>query len=210
MDNNKNINSPNNLSEPENKILEAAKKVFIQKGFDGATMQEIADVAGINKALLHYYFRKKEILFKTIFQQAFSEFVPNIQEVISSDKPLRKKIKSFIEGYIDLLTKNPYLPIFILNELSQRPEKLITIIKSSGLNPSLIIKNFDKSLQEAGIKSYPIKHLLVNILSMCIFPVVAKPVISSFLFDGNDKSYQLFIQQRKKYIYDFIIKALKI
>ncbi|HOQ48773.1 MAG TPA: TetR/AcrR family transcriptional regulator [Candidatus Kapabacteria bacterium] len=74
-------------------------------------MQEIADVAGINKALLHYYFRKKEILFKTIFQQAFSEFVPNIQEVISSDKSLRQKIKLFVDSYLDLLMNNPYLPI---------------------------------------------------------------------------------------------------
>jgi len=210
MDKNNKNHHFNTLSETENRILDAAKKVFIQKGFYGATMQEIADVAGINKALLHYYFRKKEILFKTIFQQAFSEFVPNIQEVISSDKSLRQKIKLFVDSYLDLLMNNPYLPIFILNELSQRPEKLIAIIKSMGLNPSLIIKNLGKSLQEAGIKSYPVKHLLANILSMCIFPVVAKPIISSFLFDGNEKAYQLFIQQRKKYVYDFIIKALGI
>lgn len=200
----------NNLSETEIKILEAAKKIFLIKGFDGATMQEIADEAGINKALLHYYFRKKEILFKTVFQQVFKVFIPNIQQLMSSDKPIKTKIKLFVEAYMDLLIQNPYLPNFILNELSKRPENLVNIIKGLGINPSLIIKNLEKSLQTSNIKNYPVKHLLINILSMCIFPVVAKPLVTSFLFDGDENSYSSFIAQRKKYIYDFLIRALNL
>ncbi|HOJ38271.1 MAG TPA: helix-turn-helix domain-containing protein [Ignavibacteriales bacterium] len=203
-------NNIQNLSEVELNILNSAKEVFIQKGFDGANMQEIADKAGINKALLHYYFRKKELLFKEVFKMALIDFIPNIQQIMVSDKPLKTKIKIFVESYIDMLQKNPYLPNFIINELSRRPENLLSIIKELGLNPTLMIKSFEMSMKEAGVKLYLVKHLLINILSMCIFPVVAKPIISNFLFDNNTANYEAFIKQRKKFVYEFIIKALEL
>ena len=72
-------------ADTEQLILEAAKKVFFNKGFDGARMQEIADVAGINKALLHYYFRSKDKLFEAIFFDAFQQFIPRVVENMNAD-----------------------------------------------------------------------------------------------------------------------------
>ena len=76
----------------EKTILEAAKKVFLDKGFDGARMQEIADEAGINKALLHYYFRSKDKLFDAIFEEAFKQFLPNISDIMVSDISIEEKV----------------------------------------------------------------------------------------------------------------------
>ena len=98
----------------EEKILDAAQTVFTRKGMDGARMQEIANEAGINKALLHYYFRSKQKLFEAIFKQVFKQIFPDIKAFIHSEIPLEKKLGIFVEKYIDLLMKNPFLPSFSL------------------------------------------------------------------------------------------------
>ncbi|HNV95329.1 MAG TPA: helix-turn-helix domain-containing protein [Bacteroidales bacterium] len=198
------------LSETEIKILDAAKKIFIEKGFDGASMQDIANEAGINKALLHYYFRKKEFLFQAIFKQALFDFIPNIMISMTSNEPFLVKLKVFIENYIEMLTKHPHIPIFILHELSRRPENLVSIIKSMGVNPQIILSIFEKEIKEAGGEYYPPEHLIINTLAMCIFPFAAKPIISSFIFNQNEEEFQKFISERKQLVYDFIIKALKL
>ena len=94
----------------EEKILNAAQRVFVEKGMDGARMQEIANEAGINKALLHYYFRTKQKLFEAIFKKVFKSILPNIMEMVHSDLPIEKKLEIFIEKYIELLLKNPFVP----------------------------------------------------------------------------------------------------
>ncbi|GAB4449819.1 MAG: TetR/AcrR family transcriptional regulator [Bacteroidales bacterium] len=198
------------LSEAEIKILDAAKKIFIEKGFDGASMQDIATEAGINKALLHYYFRKKEYLFQAIFKQALSNFIPNVMQLMTSNEPFVIKLKLFLNNYIDLLTQHPHIPIFILHELSRRPENLVVLIKSMGLNPTILISIFEKEIKEAGGEYYPPIHLIINTIAMCIFPFAAKPIISSFIFNQNEEEYQKFISERKQLVYDFIIKALKL
>lgn len=109
----------------EQRILSAAKKVFISKGMAGARMQDIADAAGINKALLHYYFRSKEKLFEMIFKEVVKEFLPKINLIFESDKNLFEKIDMFCTEYIEQIRKTPYLPVFILNEINQQPEVLI-------------------------------------------------------------------------------------
>ncbi len=101
------------IDEPaEQRILSAAKKVFINKGMTGARMQDIADAAGINKALLHYYFRSKEKLFETIFKEAVQGFLPRVNQIFESNKTIFEKIEMFCKEYIDQIRKTPYLPIF--------------------------------------------------------------------------------------------------
>src|SRR5271156_3051845 len=102
----------------EQRILAAAKKVFLLKGMDGARMQDIADEAGINKALLHYYFRSKEKLFEVIFREAMDQLFPRIIGILNADKPLFDKIESFCGEYVGMLLNNPYLPMFVMNEVN--------------------------------------------------------------------------------------------
>lgn len=198
------------LSETEIKILEAAKKVFIEKGFDGASMQDIANEAGINKALLHYYFRKKEFLFKAIFKQALYSFIPNLLQVIQSNESIRVKLKMFVDNYTDMLLLNPHIPVFVLHEFSRRPEILVSAIKELGVNHAMILQNMEKGVVEAGGTAYPAKHLLVNMLAICIFPFAAKPILTMMLFSGNDEEYQKFASERKQLVYEFLLKALNL
>ena len=106
----------------EIEILNAAKEIFQQKGMDGARMQEIADKAKINKALLHYYFRSKQLLFEAVFKNAFALLAPQLNNILNDDSNLFEKIIKFTDSYIAFVTKHPYLPNFVIQELNKNPE----------------------------------------------------------------------------------------
>lgn len=127
-------NSQTREPDTERRILEAAAKVFMLRGKLGASMQDIADEAGINRTLLHYYFRNKDKLFDTVFDKLFAQVFPAIAHIMSSERPFLEKIELFIEAYSNLLQENPYLPVFIIQEITLNPERLAGVIKDMGLN----------------------------------------------------------------------------
>jgi TetR/AcrR family transcriptional regulator len=193
----------------EQAIIEAAKKVFILKGMEGARMQEIANEAGINKALLHYYFRSKDKLFEGIFTEAFQKLVPNILELLDSELPLFEKIEMFAGKYIETFIENPLVPGFIMHELSRDPDKIVNVIRNVGIKPEIFVRQIDKEIEKGTVIPVNPYHLIVNMLAMCIFPFVATPILMNVLFDNNAETYRLFIQQRKKDVPEFIINAIK-
>lgn len=193
----------------EEKIIEAARKVFVKKGMAGARMQEIADEAGINKAMLHYYFRNKEILFETIFMQAAGKLFSKITVVFESNLPLFDKIRKFVEMYMDIMTENPYLPMFVLNEINQNPERFYKKMTKE-LNfpkPVLLLEQVQAEIKKGIIKPINPLQLLMNIISGTIFPFMAKPLFQMHI--GLDEwQFQQFMAQRRKEYADFIINAI--
>ncbi len=194
----------------EVQILNAAKKVFLKKGYDGARMQHIADEAGINKALLHYYFRSKDKLFDAIFDEAFSQFFPNISTLMMSDQAFEKKIRGFVSHYIDTMLKNPHLPSFVMHELQRKPERIVGLIRQSGIDPETLGQLIEKEVAAGKMRPIPFPHLIVNLVSMCIMPFAARPIIEGFVFNGNTRAYDHFLSERKTAVADFIINSLKL
>jgi len=193
----------------EIKILDAAKNVFQSKGMDGARMQEIADTAGINKALLHYYYRSKQLLFDAVFKNAFKLLAPQLNAILNDDSSVEDKIKNFTFNYISFFIKHPYLPNFIFQELNRNPE-FISKIKKSSEFPN--IEKFKKKLNseiEKGIL-VPIKaeQLFINILALNVFPFVAAPLIKA-ITNSDDKAYKQLIEDRKTEVATFIISSIK-
>ncbi len=194
----------------EEKIIRAAKKVFMQHGMAGARMQCIADEAGINKALLHYYFRSKEKLFIIVFQKAVQEAIPQIIKVFNTEAHLFEKIRVFVREYLDFISENPYLPMFIMHELSSRPEHLKKLLSSVKVDNSFIFNDIQKEVDKGTIKPIKPIHLLVNIISLCVFPVVAKPMITEFFIPNSDyDNYAQFLEERKEVVADFVINSIK-
>lgn len=194
----------------ETRILESAKRVFQQKGMGGARMQEIADEAGINKALLHYYFRSKDKLFEAVFLDTLQQLGPQIQELLMADLPLFEKIDQFIERYIDLLLERPYLPSFVLYELNRDPDHLIQLITSTGVSPKpiLLFNQIQQEIEEGNIKAIQPMDLVLNIISMCIFPFAAAPMVKG-LFKIDHDTFKMVLQYRKKTIKEFVHNALR-
>jgi len=201
-------------SEKENteeKILEAAKKVFVTKGNDGARMQEIADEAGINKSLLHYYYRSKEKLFSAVFQFAFKKFAPNLMGVFEDEGDIFTKISSFIHSYIDIIAKNPFIPMFILNEVNKKNAGFVgIIIKNSGINIDILEKIIENEIKKGTIKPTDAKHLIVNIIALCVFPFISRPIVQVVVFNDDKKEYDLFLESRKTEVSNLIINSIKL
>lgn len=194
----------------EEQILEAARIVFIRKGFDGARMQEIADEAGMNKALLHYYYRSKDRLFEAVFNEAFGKFVPKLGYILNTEGSLKDKIEDFIDVYIDMLNANPYIPMFILHEINRDPQRVITLMKQTGIKPEKFIQIIEREIKNRNIRRVSPYHLLVNMLSLCIFPFAGRPIIQGMLFNNNKKEFDKFLSERKEEIRKCIFNSIEL
>jgi AcrR family transcriptional regulator len=194
------------------KIFKAATQVFEEKGYSGAKMQEIADRAGINKALLHYYFRSKDQLFMSVFQVLVSKMFEKMIALFRADISFREKIKLFLGQHIDFLMKNPKLPLFLLNEMSVNPslnESVRQSLKYGELR-DLIYEKHSKELKGYGIKKSDMPQLMITIVSMSIFPFAAREMIAVMIPQMIDnRKFNAFMEERKEFAVDFILTALK-
>jgi AcrR family transcriptional regulator len=199
-----------NDGSTEQAILDAAKKVFLKKGMAGARMQDIANEAGINKALLHYYFRSKDRLFEVIFIEAAQKLFPRINEIFNSDEPLFEKIERFCDEYISVVMESPYLPLFVLNEINRDPEHFLrkVWVGRSKPNPAKFLAQMEKEARKGTIKRISPVHLMMNLVSMTIFPFVAKPMFQLNL-GMSESQFRTFMEQRRKEIPKFIIEAIR-
>lgn len=199
-------------NQTEKLVLEAAMKVFTQKGYAAARMDDIAKEANINRALLHYYFRSKDKMFDLIFEQKVKEFFSGLGQILFSDRKLEDVIREMVKHEITLIVANPYLPLFVLQELQQSPERLLNHAKASGMSPNLILKRFSVLVNDA-IRSKTINkiepgQLLINIMSLCIYPMIAKPVLKSVL-ELDDKKFDNMMAQRIGQVSEFILLSIK-
>lgn len=200
----------NKDSNTEEKIVLAAEKVFIEKGMAGARMQQIADEAGINKALLHYYYRSKEKLFSLVFRTAIKALVPNlVKSYKTGEGSFEDKIRKFVDAYLTMIEKNPHIPGFVIHELNNRPDKLIEMLSELNIDISFIINDIESEIEKGNIKPIDPTHLIMNIVSMCIFPIVARPMVTGIFFQGDKTAYKEFIKSRKDHVADFIIDSIK-
>ncbi|HEX2683721.1 MAG TPA: TetR/AcrR family transcriptional regulator [Ferruginibacter sp.] len=194
----------------EQKILAAAKKVFMKRGMAGARMQDIADEAGINKALLHYYFRDKEKLFELVFTEEAQKFFPKINRIFESDEALEKKLADFVEEYVNEIRENPFLPWFVLNEINRDPDAFLSRImtKENRPKPFKLLAQIEQEGGKGRIKRTDPRHLLLNLLSVTIFPFIAKPMLTRNL-GISDKDFDRMMEERKKQIPQFIMDSLR-
>ncbi|MBP6757180.1 MAG: TetR/AcrR family transcriptional regulator [Bacteroidia bacterium] len=194
----------------ENEILKAAKEIFHVKGMDGTRMQEIADKAKINKALLHYYYRSKQLLFEAVFKSAFSLLAPQLNKVLNDESDLFEKITKFTENYISFVIKHPYLPNFVIQELNRNPEFLLKLRAEKNF-PSIdkFKLQVSDAITEGVIKPISAEQLFINIISLNIFPFIGEPLLMALVNVDKD-SYNKILENRKTEVASFIINSIKI
>ena len=193
----------------EEKIFEAAFRVFQLKGFKGARMQEIADEAGINKAMLHYCFKNKELLFEAVFMNAFGKLAPQINEIFKSQDSIFEKIKKFTDSYISFVMDYPFLPQFIIQEMNNNPEFVTKFLKKENRpDPTKLIHQIENEIKLGILKPINPKQLLIDIFSMTVFPFAAQALLKGMIQVSNEEFMQL-MEERKKYIYEQIITSIK-
>jgi TetR/AcrR family transcriptional regulator len=199
-----------NDKQTEEKIFESATEVFIEKGMDGTRMQDIADHAGINKSLLHYYYRSKDRLFNAVFEkiagQLFKKFAPVFDENLS----LEEKIRFFFREHITFLQKNPRLPSFLLNELNRNPARIKKLIQRIDINKlwTTLEAQHKEELEKYNITRENIPQLMSSIAAMSVFPFAGRAIIASIM-EKMGYNFDDYIEKRKEYAADFVIGALK-
>jgi AcrR family transcriptional regulator len=197
----------NNELNSEQNILEAAKKVFLQNGMKQTTMQKIADEAGVNKALLHYYFRNKESLYLAVFSGVVKAAIPSMAGILIARQPLAITISRFISAYFNLLESNQYLANFMIMDLQQNPERVIQ--QFTQISPQRLFRIINYKLRKEGIGHISAEHLMVNTVALCIFPFIIRPMIDGVIFRNNEVSKTAFLKEHKQVVIDFVLKVLK-
>lgn len=193
----------------EERILLAARQVFVKKGYEGARMQEIADVAGINKSLLHYYYRNKDKLFESIFSEAFFRIIPKILQVFASELTLEQKIDRVVNEYLDLLEAEPFLPGFVLNELGRKPDYLEELFSQSGVDFKIPLRILGEQIRARGGQEIPPLQFLVNLISTCVFPFVARPLLEKVLEKQGTEDFGAFIAWRRAHIKKMVFNSIQ-
>jgi TetR/AcrR family transcriptional regulator len=199
-----------NERQTEEKIFEAATDVFVEKGMDGTRMQDIATHAGINKALLHYYYRTKDQLFNAVFEKIagkiFKRFAPVFDETLS----LEEKIRFFYKEHIAFLQANPRLPGFLLNEVNRNPERIKNLLKNVDFDNIWlkIFQQHEEELKKYNITKTSMPQLMISIAALSVFPFAAKGILEGIL-EKTGHSFNDYMEERKEYAADFVINAIK-
>jgi AcrR family transcriptional regulator len=197
--------TPEDLSTEE-RILTAARTVFTSKGYAATRTRDIAEAAGINLALLNYYFRSKEKLFHLIMaekvQQLFGVIAPVVRDEHSS---LEAKLEQLAADYIDLLSANPDLPLFVLSEIRNNPQQFQDRL---GIDKLLIGSALLRQIQEKRPDINPLQFV-INMLGMCVFPFVGRSVL--FAAGATDQQqFDLMMTERKRLIPLWLKAMLKV
>ncbi len=198
----------------EQQIFNAALKVFSRKGKDGARMQEIADYAGINRALLHYYFRSKSKLYEAVFAHGFKQFIGGLSQSLRSERSFESSLRTFVHGYMDYLCEHQDMARLMINEcLSGGPtleSYLSAAIEKREEFPGLLMEDRIRQAIEAGeIREVDPQHTMLTIVSACLFPFIALPTVRLFHPEAVT-DFEEFVKERKQHIVDLILSGLRI
>ena len=204
--------------DTEQRILDAAHAVFVRRGTAGARMQEIAATAGVNQALLHYYFRSKEQLARAAFERAGSQLMPAIIRVMASDLAIEEKVARVVAIEIEHLSRAPYLPGYIISEVAHHPERVPQLIAAMthGLTPEQIRprlfarlkRQIARRVAAGDMRPITPESFMVNLVSLCIFPFAARPMLQAMLAVDDD-GFARFIARRRTDLVEFFLGALR-
>ncbi len=196
--------------QTKEKIFESATEVFTEKGMDGARMQDIANHAGINKALLHYYFRTKDRLFDAVFEKVAGKIFMKFAPVFEKNLTLEEKIRFFFREHISFLQKNPRLPGFILNEVNRNPSRFKKILKSVEITKlwQMLEEQHKDELNDYNLTKEAMPQIMTTIAAISVFPFAAKGLINA-IFETSGIDFENYIEERKDFAAEFVIRALK-
>lgn len=193
----------------EERIKAAARKVFHQKGFAGTRTRDIAEEAGINHAMLNYYFRSKEKLFEMVMMETMAQFFKGVNLMLNDENTsLDEKIDLIVSNYVDLLLKEPELPTFILNEVRPNPQAFVeqNPIKEA-LTHSVLTRQYAEAVARGEITEPNLMQAILNVIGLVIFPFIAKPILTSIV-NIPEEQYKALMLQRKTLIPQWIKATL--
>lgn len=192
----------------EAKIQDAARRVFIAKGFNGCSSREIAKEAGMNVALVNYYFKSKSHLFEIIISSVMKEFTLSLVDVFKSNLSLVNKIRILIEKEYDFLSKHPEIPNFIINELGKKDKSFFDCLDiASDIKATNIFAQVDEAQKNGEMRKIDLVSIMLLLMSNCHFPFMAKPMIQT-IHSLEDDAFKEHLMIHKQYVTEMLIHYL--
>ena len=184
----------------EERIKEAARKLFTEKGFDAVKTRDIAAEAGINLALLNYYFRSKQKLFDIVMIENFERFIKQLIPILGNeDLSLDEILVQVTASYIDMLKLNPGLPFFIMNEMRSDSNKLQHVKEKMTHVRARFLNRVEDTLLKKKLSRANLGHMMMNFMGLIIFPFVAQPILMR-VNNFNKKEFDALMEERKKLV----------
>lgn len=199
-------------SDTERQIFEAALEVFARKGKDGARMQEIADAADINKAMLHYYFRSKDRLYEEVFTFTMQRFMASFGAALEETPTFADTLRTFIDGYIEFARHNQDIIRLMMNENmtgGTMVKQHMARMKQADHAPPRVMTDKIRQAQDAGeIRGMDPDHLILTVVSGCLFFFIATPIVKT-MHEPARTDWNGFVEARKEHLFDLIYNGLR-
>lgn len=195
----------------EARIIEAAKRVFIRKGFVQTTMTDVANEAGIGRTALHYYFRTKEMLFDAVCGQLMGALFPNIKKVMDGEGTMLDKMPLIIKEYVAVLQLNMQFPVFIISEINRDPHHLYGVVLKNRelLQPILQLREqLTREMEEGIIRKMPLIDIITSFISMIIFPLLIRDPLTMIFLDGEEAKFKEYIRERTPRLINMMLMLL--
>ena len=203
--------------DTESRILDAAHVVFLRRGTAGARMTEIAREAGVNHALLHYYFRSKQRLAEAVFRRAIGQFFPVMLGILASELPLDEKVRRVAAAQIDMLLEHRFLPGYLIAELNHYPERAAQLVSTmAGSSPSTVRarlfgtigQQLDEAARSGALRPIAPQEFVLNLVSLIVYPFAARPLVMAIM-GLDDAAFDAMMDRRKIEIPMFFLAALR-
>jgi TetR/AcrR family transcriptional regulator len=203
--------------DAETRILEAAKRVFVRRGTAGARMQEIAAEAGVNSALLYYYFRSKQALAERVFLDAATHLFAVMTPLAAQGATIEELVHLFVETYIDTVRTVPFLPGYVVAEMHQHPERIQTLLaRAAGVSPAVLMQSalarihvlLQQGIEAGTVRSLTPRQALISVFAVTVMPFVARPILTT-LMGMDDEGFDAFLDERRRELPDFIMHGLR-
>lgn len=196
----------------ESRIIEAAKLMFVQRGYEATKMGDIATEVGISRTAMHYYFRTKEMLFEAIFSQLMGLLLPNMDMIMRENTGIMEKLPKIITLYLSTLQANPLFPIFVINELHRAPEHLYQAILKDPARIMPVVRlrrQMEEEMEQGLLKKIPVIYVVSTLMGLLIFPLLARNPLTAIFMDGDDEQFQTFLSERKPFVIDVMRRLLE-
>ena len=192
----------------EAKIKDAARRVFISKGFNGCTSREIAKEAGMNVALVNYHFQSKGHLFDLVVSSVMEDFTLSMIDIFHTNMPLINKARIFIDKEYEFLSKYPEIPNFIVNELGKKDKSFFECLDiKDKLFETKIFDQIEEAQKNGEMRKIDIVSIMLLMMSNCHFPFIAKPMVQT-INSLNENEYRSQLIIHKQYVTEMIIGYL--
>lgn len=201
--------STEELPDMEGRIIEAAKRVFVLKGYEATKMGDIATEVGISRTAMHYYFRTKEMLFDAIFGQLIRVLLPNIALIMEEPSSFLEKLPKIVDQYVSMMQQNPQFPIFVVNEFNRDPQHLYRTVMKDPLRIQPLMQLQRQLLDEMDrglIRRMPLIYSVSTLLSLVVFPMLARNPLTDLFLDGDKEQFDAFFEERKSLITDIMVR----